>query len=270
MSSSPSSDVDYLEAGSSGPLVLLVHSSVSGARQWRRLLDDLKDEFRVRAVNLFGYGKTPPWPAEKTQTLDDQAGLVEAAVPADAGDVFMVGHSFGGAVAMKAAARMGGRVSKLVLLETNPFDLLIQSGRVEAYAEVAALRDCIKKFGSIGDWMTPAEAFGDYWSGEGTWQQMSPERRAAFAEGLKPNFHEWDAVMGETTTVEEWAQMLPRQTLAVMDSNTVLPIREIHELLLQACPQWVYREVDAGGHMAPLTHPEVINPLVRSFLLARV
>ena len=45
--------VDYLEAGSSGPLVMLVHSSVSGARQWRRLMDDLKDQFRVRAVNLF-------------------------------------------------------------------------------------------------------------------------------------------------------------------------------------------------------------------------
>jgi hypothetical protein len=42
-------DVDFLEAVSSGPLVILVHSSVSGARQWRRL----KDPFGVRAVNLF-------------------------------------------------------------------------------------------------------------------------------------------------------------------------------------------------------------------------
>ena len=57
--------VDYLEAGSSGPVVMLVHSSVSGARQWRRLMDDLKEQFRVRAVNLFGYGKIPPWPAEQ-------------------------------------------------------------------------------------------------------------------------------------------------------------------------------------------------------------
>jgi pimeloyl-ACP methyl ester carboxylesterase len=72
--------VDYLEAGSSGPVVMLVHSSVSGARQWRRLMDHLKDQFRVRAVNLFGYGKTPPWPAATTQTLSDQARLVEDAL----------------------------------------------------------------------------------------------------------------------------------------------------------------------------------------------
>jgi pimeloyl-ACP methyl ester carboxylesterase len=74
--------IDCLEAGSSGPVVMLVHSSVSGARQWRRLMGDLKDQFRVRAVNLFGYGKTPAWPAETIQSLDDQARLVEAALPA--------------------------------------------------------------------------------------------------------------------------------------------------------------------------------------------
>ena len=53
---------DFLEAGSAGPVVMLVHSSVSGARQWRRLIDDLKDRFRVRAVNLFGYGRIHPGP----------------------------------------------------------------------------------------------------------------------------------------------------------------------------------------------------------------
>jgi pimeloyl-ACP methyl ester carboxylesterase len=64
--------VDFVEAGA-GPAVMLVHSSVSGARQWHRLMDDLKNGFHVRAVNLYGYGKTAPWPGERAQTLDDQA-----------------------------------------------------------------------------------------------------------------------------------------------------------------------------------------------------
>jgi pimeloyl-ACP methyl ester carboxylesterase len=111
--------VDFLEAGS-GPLVMLVHSSVSGAHQWRGLMDDLKNHFHVRAVNLFGYGKTPPWAAETRQSLTNQARLVEAALPAGADEICLVGHSFGGAVAMKVAARLSGRVAKLVLLEPIP------------------------------------------------------------------------------------------------------------------------------------------------------
>src|ERR1700689_1712575 len=111
-------EVDFIEAGS-GPLVVLLHSSVAGARQWRRLIDDLKPDFQVRAVNLIGYGKTPPWRSATPQSLDDQADLVEAALPANAGAFSLVGHSFGGAVAMKLAARLRGRVTRLALLEHN-------------------------------------------------------------------------------------------------------------------------------------------------------
>lgn len=257
---------DFLEAGASGPLVVLVHSGGSNARQWRRLMDDLKDHYRVRAVNLFGYGATPPWPADTTQSIADQARLVESAIPAEVDKVCVVGHSLGGLIAMKLAARLGGRAAKLVLLETNPFNLLRQAGRQEAFAEAAALRDCVKTYGARGEWETAAERFADYWGGAGSWQGLSADRRAAFAQALKPNFYEWDAVMGETTSVEEWARTLPPATLAVYDPNTVLPIREIAAILRAACPGWRHVEVPNVGHMAPVTRPDVINPIVSSFL----
>ena len=265
----PPIDVDFLDAGSSGPLVMLVHSSVSGARQWRRLMDDLKDRFRVRAVNLYGYGKTPPWPAETIQSLSDQAHLVEAALPAGFDEVYLVGHSFGGAVAMKAAAQMRGRVSKLVLLETNPFYLLAQNGNTAAFTEAVDLCNCVKQLGRLGQWSAAAEKFADYWGGAGTWQGMPSERRTAFTEALKPNLFEWDAVMNETTSVEQWAMLLPRETLLLWDPGTALPVREIARLLRRFCPTWTCVELPGAGHMAPLTHPELINPLVAAFLAAQ-
>jgi hypothetical protein len=64
---------------------------------------------------------------------------------------------------MKLAAGLSGRVTRLVLLETNPFYLLKQSGRADAFAEAMDLRNCIKKFGALGEWATAAEQFADYW-----------------------------------------------------------------------------------------------------------
>ena len=266
MTDAPVIKADFLEAGSSGPAVMLVHSSVSGARQWRRLMDDLKDRFSVRAVNLFGYGKTPPWSGSATQSLDDQARLVEGVLPANAENVCLVGHSFGGSVAMKLAARLGARVSKLVLLETNPFYLLAQAGRIDAFAEAMDLRNCVKTYGARNEWPTAAERFADYWGGVGSWHNMSSERREAFAQALKPNFFEWDAVMNEATPVERWAALLPQTTLLVCDRKTVLPIREIDTILRQSCSRWSHNDVSDGGHMAPLTRPDLINPIIRSFL----
>jgi pimeloyl-ACP methyl ester carboxylesterase len=257
--------VDVIEVGA-GPTVILVHSSVAGARQWRRLMSDMEDRFHLVAVNLFGYGHTPAWTSQQSQTLEDQAGLVEAALPDNDDPLCLVGHSFGGSVAMKAAAKLGKRVDKLVLLEPNPFYLLDQHRRSEAFAESMDLRNWIKRNGGSGDWAAAAERFADYWGGAGTWTSMSDERRDTFTEALKPNFHEWDAVMNETTTLDEWASALPNRTLVVSARHTVRPIREIVELMHEGCPAWRFEQINDGGHMAPLTRPDLINPIVSSFL----
>ncbi len=259
-----SSEIDVLEAGS-GPLVVLVHSSVAGARQWRKLSERLADSYHVKAVNLFGYGRTPAWPADRPQTLADLAALVEAVVPDGAQDIALVGHSLGGSVAMQVAADLGSRVSRLVLIEPNPFAILRDHGRDEAFAETLRLRDIVKQHGIKGEWVAAAEKFADYWGGEGTWAATGPERRAAFAEGLKPNFHEWDAIMNETTSLRDWAERLPRSTLVVYDTNTARPIREI-VALMRTATSWQITTIAHGGHMAPLTHPELVNPLVADFL----
>jgi pimeloyl-ACP methyl ester carboxylesterase len=100
---------------------------------------------------------------------------------------------------------------------------------------------------------------------DGSWSTMPEKRRAAFVDSLPPNFYEWDAVMEEETTVEEW-KGLNAKTLVVSDAATRLPIREIVDTFAKACPDWTFHTISEGGHMAPLTRPELINPVVREFL----
>ena len=69
--------IDHTDDGAGEPVVL-IHSSVSGNRQWRALTDALKDRYRVLAINLFGYGETPPWSGTAPQSLYAQAQLVVA------------------------------------------------------------------------------------------------------------------------------------------------------------------------------------------------
>lgn len=256
--------IDYLDDGQGEPVVL-IHSSVSANRQWRALTQALSDRYRTLAINLFGYGETTPWPAASPQSLYAQAQLVLALCEHAAAPVHLVGHSFGGSVAMKSAMLLGPRVASLTLLEPNPFYLLKQNGRTQAFLEARSLRDHVKCFGSLGDWVRVAERFADYWLGDGSWAAMPDKRRAAFADALAPNFHEWDAVMDEQTTVAE-CKTLAARALVVCDGATRLPIREIVAILAAACPHWTFRSLAEGGHMAPLTRPELVAPIVREFL----
>lgn len=258
-------DADFIAKGQ-GPTVILIHSSVAGAGQWRKLMDDLADQFHLIAVNLFGYGKTDSWAQPREQTLHDQAMLLESLIPDDGNRVSIVGHSIGGSVAMKAAALFREKVDKLVLLEPNPFYLLKQAGRLGAYDEAVLLRNTIKEAGASGDWQKAAALFADYWTGEGSWAAMPDDRKSKFATMLKPNFHEWDAVMHNDVPISYWLAHLPARTTVVSASDTVRTIREIVELMRDGCPGWRFEKLTRGGHMAPLTSSEMVNPIVRTAL----
>jgi pimeloyl-ACP methyl ester carboxylesterase len=256
--------IDYMDEGR-GQTVVLIHSSVSGNRQWRALSAALSSRYRVLAPNLFGYGETTAWPGSTRQTLSAQAMLVLALCEAVAGPIHLVGHSFGGAVALKVAEYLGSRLRSLVLLEPNPFHLLQQAGRTRAFREALRLRNHVKCFAAFCDWRQAAERFADYWLGDGAWAAMPEKRRAAFAASLPPNVHEWDALLGEMTPVERWRD-LGAETLLVCDPHTRLPTREIAEIFARACPRWTLQPLCGAGHMAPLTRPDLVNPLVHEFL----
>ena len=179
--SSGNLEIDYSDDGH-GPPVVLIHSSVSGNRQWRALTEALTDRYRVLAPNMYGYGGTTPWPAAAPQSLFAQAQIVLAVCEQLGEPVHLVGHSFGGTVALKAATLLGPRVGRMVLLEPNPIYLLEQEGRTAAYLEARDLRDYVKCFGALGEWDRVAERFADYWIGDGAWDAMPEKRRAAFVE----------------------------------------------------------------------------------------
>lgn len=251
--------VDFVAAGA-GPTVVLIHSSVAGAGQWRQIMARLSDRYRLIAVNLYGYGATNPWDGPADQTLDDQARLL-AGIMAEADQpLSIVGHSFGGSVSMKLAALFPDCVDRLVLIEPNPFYLLRLAGRDDAFHEAMTLRNCIKENGHAGTWAAAAAVFADYWTGAGSWDAMSEDRRAKFADALMPNFHEWDAVMNETMTVDDWRGALPGDTTVISAADTVRSIAEIVDVLSTACPGWRFEELPEGGHMAALTRPDLMIP----------
>ncbi|MDA8257599.1 MAG: alpha/beta hydrolase [Betaproteobacteria bacterium] len=256
--------IDYSDAGNGDPVVL-VHSSVSGKRQWKRLAQELQPHFRVLALNLFGYGETSPWHGDATQTIADQAGLVLALLRDISGPVRIVGHSFGGSVACKAATLLGTRASHLFLFEPTLFHLLARNGCREAYAEAAALRDFVKLHGKNDHWEAVAERFIEYWIGDDGWATMPPDRRRAYMQLLRPNYYEWDCVDSDQTTLEE-LDRIPARSMMAYSPDARRASREIAQLFAEQCPSWSVVRIAEGGHMAPLTHPETVNPLITCFL----
>lgn len=84
-------------------------------------MEALKDEFDMLAIDLRGYGQSPP--SADSVTLADHAHEIAAiAKQLDFSFFTLVGHSLGGAVVMQFAALYPQMLSGLVLLDSAPVD----------------------------------------------------------------------------------------------------------------------------------------------------
>src|SRR5262245_42541237 len=257
-------DLETTDTGS-GAAVVLIHSSASGLRQWRALTETLRDRYRAIAVSLFGYGSTSPWPAGRPLTVADQAELVAAAAALAPGPIALVGHSLGGAVALEAAARLGDRVRVVIAFEPILFGHLETHGPADVYDQVAMLARRFNELAQAGDWNGAGELFIDYWARPGTWAAMTDERRQNTMAMLPPVVHEWAMATSGVGPLEGWrAITAPVHLIRAADSRA--PTRAIVALLAKAYPDWGVHEVPAGGHMAPLARPDLVNPLIAAVL----
>ena len=260
-------NLDYIEKGQ-GEAILLLHSTAAGNKQWRKLIEILSSNYHVIAPNLYGYGATSAWSKPHPQKLADHVSLLER-VFVDEPKINIIGHSFGGSVAMMAAKIHKPKINKLILIEPNPFYLLSNNQESDGYKEAVALCDVIKRNGDKGTWSIAAKYFADYWNGNGNWESMDRERQDKLISALKPNYYEWDCVMKETVSIEEWTHSLPTNTTILMSEDTVQSIKDINILFQSKIPGWSYMNYGDGGHMAPLTHAHIINPLIERVLVSK-
>jgi pimeloyl-ACP methyl ester carboxylesterase len=256
-------DVD-VEAWGQGPPVVLVHGSAGGSRQWHQLATRLSARHRVLAPNLRGYGGTPAWQGLRPQTLDDAAAVVLACCAGLDGPIRLVGHSYGGAVALWAARALGHRLAAVAVYEPMLPGLLQPPQQPAAVAEIAALHADVCRHGGASDWLALAERFVDYFGGDGSWAASPATRRAALAVALRPNLHEWPAVMAPQPA--DVFAGLGGRCLLLCGTHTRPALRAMAEALARQHPHWRFEQLPGCGHLAPVVQAEVVNERLIAFL----
>ena len=117
-----------------GPDLILIHGASGSTRDVTfSLVEKLEQNYRVIAFDRPGLGYTPRL-TKDGETLDQQADLLSAAArELGATNPIVVGHSFGGAVALNWAVRHSDTMGALVLLAapsnpwTTPIDPLYRA-----------------------------------------------------------------------------------------------------------------------------------------------
>lgn len=110
--------VHYVEAGQGPPLVLL-HGIGGSVEDWENQIAAFAQHYRVIAVDLRGFGRTPA--GQRAPSVEQMAQDVDALLRGlQIGRIALLGYSMGGAVALQFALDRPAMVSRLVIANSVP------------------------------------------------------------------------------------------------------------------------------------------------------
>ena len=139
MSETASDDgIDFVAQGN-GPAVLFVSGSFGTPAAWRGMWKRLPAGYRLAATSILGYGATRETRTPADLAMAHEVRVVGKAAARIGAPVHLVGHSFGGTVALAAALAGTVEVRSIATFEANPLALIREHGSEGLYERTRAM-----------------------------------------------------------------------------------------------------------------------------------
>ncbi len=258
--------VRFTDAASGAPPVLMVHSSGMSSRQWLRLTLELEGRgARPVAPDLLGYGESDAWPNPDDFPIDADVDAVLGVQSAIDAPCLLVGHSFGGFLALLAASARPDLTLGVVVHEPVSWGMMREAEPAtvdEAFRDIdhdGLFFDTVRGGGEA--WF---ERFVDFWSGKGTWAALPARQKSALSSSGRQTFLEVRALCLDETPAATYAKVRAPTVVTCGRTSPELE-RRVCGLVAGAIEGATLAPVE-GGHMSPLTHADGFERVVFDML----
>jgi len=249
-----------------GPGVVCLHSNASSSSQWRALMDALADRFHVIAVDGYDAGKSPAWRSHEPLRLEDEVRLLGPALDRAGDHVHLVGHSYGGGVAIRTALMYPARVASVVVYEPTLFFLVNGDDPASSPAQ-GIWHAATDAAGAVdrGDTAGGARRFIDFWMGAGAFDAMPPARQAAVADSVR-HVRRWRDTLTREVMPLAALRSLAMPVLCMYGEHSPESSLSVVRMLGDTLPNAELALQPGMGHMGPITHAERVNRQIAAFL----
>ncbi len=247
-----------------GPAILFVPGSYSTSMSWNGMQKKLPQHYRFVGTSLCGYGGT-----EETRTIEDldmehQVRVIEAVARKIGGPVHMVGHSFGGAVALAAALAGAVEVISITTFEANPLKILCERGHAQMFEATQRVSTNFETAHHAGE-RDAAGRIIDFWGGKHSFRSMPDAVQNYCRATAYTNVLDWRTAFGFEAAMADYAQLtVPVLLVRGALANPVMV--EITDALKDCLQDSRSAVVDGASHFLNTSHAEDCSRLLADFL----
>jgi len=249
--------VKVIERGNGAAMVFL-HSGVGSAGEWREVFSRWPEGYRLIAVDAYRDGDGLGAPGQRT--LDDYADQVHAVVNHVGEPVHLIGFSWGGATGLHVAVTAPEVLASLTVVEPEAYSLL-RTKHLQAFAEIAGLRDRWREHVRADRWYEAFEEFVDFYNGPRSFARWPTDRREAFLDVQRARGDLWDVLFDAPLTGEVLTTVAV-PVHVVEGSATSAVDHAICDVVLQHVPRVEHSVIEGAGHMMPLSHAPELTPIL--------
>lgn len=245
---------------------MLIHCSLAHSGAWRGVEKHLSDDLSMLAFDLPGHGRSGDWDGQGDfQDLSVQ--IAEALLDKETdGPVDLIGHSFGGTIALRLAQRAPERVRSLTMFEPVLFAAAKdhpEFAKNSAYME-GPFADAMR----AGDRIEAARLFNVLWGRDADWQalptthQQDMARRIHLIPDGKPVTH--DDIHGQAAAGA--LECLDMPVLLMEGAKSPAIVRATHDAMAARLPNVTRVVLQDAGHMGPITHAGEVAQAIRNHM----
>jgi pimeloyl-[acyl-carrier protein] methyl ester esterase len=253
----------HVEVNGNGPDLVLLHGWGLNVRVWDGLVAELRDRFRLIAVDLPGHGKSPWTPGRNTPA--EQAWLLHSSLTPISTRYSLLGWSLGGQIALDLAAAMPAQIDKLVLVATTPRFTAAPDWpygmKLEVITKMATqLRQDYQR--TVRDFLD-LQVRGSI-DGTSVVEQM---RRALSVHGeAKPEALEAGLNTLATSDIRPTLPHVRTPTLVIAGQNDRITAPGASQVLAATLPDARYVEMRRAAHAPFLSHRKEFTAVLEQFL----
>ena len=241
----------YTHSEGDGRPVLMLHCTMGNAGAWRGLTEHLGSGQRFIAFDLPGHGKSAPWHKQGDfHTIGTEIAKTFLDQPMD-----LIGHSYGGTIALRLALELPKMVRSLVLIEPVLINLAF-ADNPELKALYAQDHQGFEEAWQRGDLETAAREFSRMWGDGRRWSDVPARAQQTMIDKIgmiKAGEHN---VIGDRYGFSQPGRLsgIDVPVLLLEGGVSHSSAAAINAALQQRLPQTQRAVIDGAGHMVPITH----------------